>query len=522
MTVTTREEAVRRKFWIIPAVLSVALAGTAYGAEVTNVSPTGHVAAGTKPNIVFVLTDDLSMNLIKHMSAVRAMRRGGTSFDNYYVADGLCCPSRSTILTGRFPHNTGVTTNKNEQAGGGYQAFVKHGNPKRTYAVPLDQAGYRTGFFGKFLNGYDVDKHPVPPGWDEWTVASNGYSEIAGSYRITNVHHKGAGKHITKPDSYLTDYVGGAARDFTDRAHNAHQPFFLQLSTFAPHGGVSGSKTEPRFPPALRDRPGHEFKHGDCGVLDGKRVDCDALHVKRGTGLSEDTYRELDRDLRNRVRMVQSVNDQMIALRKHLADTGQLDDTYFVFSSDNGFHLGEHGLLRGKGTAYDHDTNVPLVVTGPGVKRGQVRHVFAQNTDLYPTFLRMAHLEPAKRDGHSLVGLLGTESPGPWRDGVLYEHQGREGPSVAGFDPDAFDGDTAARKFLPSAHTYNAVRTEEWLYVEYANGRHELYHLTSDAGQNHNVYRSHPQVADRLHKWLRNLHTCGKPGKPSCWSVANR
>ncbi len=512
----------RRKFWIIPAVLSVALAGTAYGAEVTNVSPTGHVAAGTKPNIVFVLTDDLSMNLVKHMSAVRAMRRGGTSFDNYYVADGLCCPSRSTIMTGRFPHNSGVTTNKNEQPGGGYHAFVKHGNPKRTYAVPLDQAGYRTGFFGKFLNGYDIHKHPVPPGWDEWTVASNGYSEIAGSYRITNVHHKGAGKHITKPDSYLTDYVGGAARDFTDRAHNAHQPFFLELSTFAPHGGVSGSKTEPRFPPAPRDRPGHEFEHGDCGVLDGKRVDCDTLHVKRGTGLGEDTYRQLDRDLRNRVRMVQSVNDQMIALRKHLADTGQLDHTYFVFSSDNGFHLGEHGLLRGKGTAYDHDTNVPLVVTGPGVKRGQVRHVFAQNTDLYPTFLRMAHLEPAKRDGHSLLGLLGTESPGPWRDGVLYEHQGREGPSVAGFDPDAFDGDTAARKFLPSAHTYNAVRTKEWLYVEYANGRHELYHLTSDPGQNHNVYRSHPQVADRLHKWLRKLHNCGKPGKPTCWSVANR
>ena len=106
----------RRKLWLIPAILSVAIAGTAYVAEATT-NETGS-AAGAKPNIVFVLTDDLSKNLVEHMSAVRAMRRDGTSFANYYVADGLCCPSRSTILTGRFPHNTGVTTNKNEQPGG--------------------------------------------------------------------------------------------------------------------------------------------------------------------------------------------------------------------------------------------------------------------------------------------------------------------------------------------------------------------------------------------------------------------
>ncbi|MGH3656829.1 MAG: sulfatase-like hydrolase/transferase, partial [Micromonosporaceae bacterium] len=313
----------------------------------------------------------------------------------------------------------------------------------------------------------------------------------------------------------------GESVEFIDRARTQSQPFFLQLSTFAPHSRVEPSDTEPKFPPAMRDRPGHEFPNGDCGVRNGVRTNCLDLKVRRGTGFDEATYRTLDRDLRNRVRMVQSLNDQMIRIRSHLAGTGQLANTYFVFSSDNGFHLGEHGLLRGKGSPYDHDTRVPLIMTGPGVTAGAERTQIVQNVDLYATFQQMAGLTPRASDGRGLLGLARGETPTNWREAALYEHQGSEGPWNPQLDPDDADRDraTAAAGFVPGRHTYIGLRTDTWLYVEYAGGRRWLFDLRTDPGQNNNVHSSHPVVADRLSTTVRTYHRCGKGTAPSCWSA---
>src|SRR3954466_11354254 len=130
-------------------------------------------AAQTRPNIVFVLTDDLSWNLVPYMPQVQQLQREGMTFERYVVTDSLCCPSRASILTGRYPHSTGVWGN--ERPTGGYFAF-RGAEQDDTFAPRLHAAGYRTGLLGKYLNGYHVRRppgrsSPVPPGWDRWFVA---------------------------------------------------------------------------------------------------------------------------------------------------------------------------------------------------------------------------------------------------------------------------------------------------------------------------------------------------------------
>src|SRR5204862_7644826 len=137
--------------------------------------PGARPAAAQRPNVVFVLTDDLAWNLVRFMPHVQALQRRGTTFSRYFVTDSLCCPSRSSIFTGRFPHSTGIFTNMG--ADGGFRAFRSRGWESQTYATALQPLGYRTGMGGKYLNGY-LPRNGVPPGWTDWRVAGNAYAEF--------------------------------------------------------------------------------------------------------------------------------------------------------------------------------------------------------------------------------------------------------------------------------------------------------------------------------------------------------
>ncbi len=490
-------------------------------------APAAQVAA--KKNIIFILTDDLSANLVPHMSAVSGLKSRGTTFSNYFVADSLCCPSRATIFTGEMPHNTGVRTNTNEGGDGGFAAFKKHQD--RTYAVALDNHEYRTGYFGKYLNGYKFGPDYNPPkGWDEWHVSSGGYGEF--DYRMTRFIKDAQGGPVheidqmrrdpQQPDStYLTDVLARRAVSFVNRS--AGQPFFLQVSTFSPHSRVGGNQSsEPRFPAAVRDRPrsdGGPTEHGDCGP----GVRCDQIRQARGGAFDENTAdkppwvrrgaltdqekRAIDKKFRDRVRMVQSVNDMIEQVLGSLTDA-QRQNTYVVFSSDNGFHLGQHRLLSGKGTAYDHDIQTPLVITGPGVLHQTVGRI-AQNVDLYPTFLRMADINPPDdRDGRSLLGLANGEQPAQWRKSALVEHKRLD----SGADPDA-----VLEAGNATAPTYQAIRTAGALYVRYASGTTEYYDLATDPAQVDNRPGAAPGWIDNE---LARLGRCGKPDQPTCWAEA--
>src|SRR3954454_6529960 len=206
------------------AALALALAALV-GAGTSSSAP-----AARQPNIVFVLTDDLSWDLVRFMPHVQALQKDGVTFSRYYVTDSLCCPSRSSIFSGRFPHNTGVFTNMAPD--GGFGVFNGRGEEKSTWAPSLQGAGYRTAMMGKYLNGYTpaglVNGKPlyVPPGWNEWDVAGNGYGEF--NY---NLNENGKLVHYAaQPQDYLTDVISGKAVDFINRSADAHSPFMLELA----------------------------------------------------------------------------------------------------------------------------------------------------------------------------------------------------------------------------------------------------------------------------------------------------
>nr|SBO90949.1 Choline-sulfatase [Nonomuraea gerenzanensis] len=517
--------------------VAVALAVVLAMASVASQAGAGTAGKPKRPNIIFFLVDDLSADLLPYMDTVSGLARNGTTFSDYYVSNSLCCPSRASMFTGQFPHNTGVATNKGSD-GGGYAAFEKHEG--RTYAVALDQAGYRTGYLGKYINEYPVsaDYH-VPVGWDEWHVAAGGgYSEF--KYQLTRyIKEETAQEKPLDPSGgkYLTDELGQRAVDFIDRSrrHAPGEPFFLQVSPFSPHSriGAEAGDKEPRFPPARRDRPKNqfpagEFPHGDCGG-----PDCTTLDVAELPAFNEDTadkpawvrrepigaqaVKELRKDFRDRIRMVQSVDDMVERVLAALSPE-ERRATYVVFTSDNGFHLGQHRLLRGKSTAYDHDVRVPLLVQRPTVGRpGDFTvEAIAQNVDLFATFLDMAGVRGEVRDGRSLLRLIHGHQVKDWREVALIEHV-RPDPNAPGEpDPDAEEVRAPANPGPPS---YVGVRTAGELYVEYeGDPRPEYYDTVADPHQESND-PDHPRTGE-LAGVLDRLAGCGQAGAMDCWSAA--
>ncbi|MEV0619629.1 sulfatase [Nonomuraea sp. NPDC050404] len=502
----------------------------------TSQAGAGAAGAPKRPNIVFFLVDDMSADLLAYMDTVSGLAKDGTTFSNYYVSNSLCCPSRASMFTGQYPHNTGVATNKGTD-GGGYQAFQKHEG--RTYAASLDQAGYRTGYLGKYINEYPVAAgYHVPVGWDEWHVAAGGgYNEFR--YELTRyIKEETAGDKPIDPSdgTYLVDELGERAVDFIARSreHAPDEPFFLQVSPFSPHSrvGYQAGQKEPRFPPARRDRPktawpAGEFPNGDCGG-----TDCLSIDVTTLPGFNEDTadkpswvrreplgakvVKDLRKDFRDRIRMVQSVDDMVERVLGSLT-AEEKRNTYVVFTSDNGFHLGQHRLLRGKSTAYDHDVRVPLLVKRPAAGRhgDLVSEAITQNVDLYATFLDMARVGPDNRDGRSLLPLIQGHKAKEWRQAALIEHVKPNPQAPGGPDPDA--DDVKAGNSQPP--TYAAVRTAGDLYVEYeGEPKPEYYDTVADPKQESND-PANARIAE-LDKVLEGLRNCGQPGAADCWAAS--
>lgn len=459
--------------------------------------PSGHGrGAGTKPNVIFVLTDDLSWDLVQYMKNVVQMKQRGLTFNRFFVADSLCCTSRASIFTGRYPHNTGVRTNFPPL--GGYGVFKARGDEQLSFAPALRSAGYRTGLMGKYLNGYlpgDTQggaKPYVPPGWDEWAVAGNGYPEY--DYRLNE-----NGKLVQyghQPQDYLTDVIAGKSVDFVKRAATDKRPFFLEIASFAPHGPFVPAPRHAGLFPNLRAPRTPSFNEADVSDKPG--------WLRTHPKLRKPGLRGVDNGFRDRARMVQAVDEMIGRLQQTLAEVGRDRDTYVVFGSDNGFHLGQHRLAGGKMTPYDTDIRVPVIVTGPGVPAGRENDALAQNTDFAPTFLDLAGAPvPGGTDGRSLAPFLRGEQPSGWRDVALVEHVK---PAPSADDPDRQDSAPGAP---PS---YNALRLPGALYVEYDTGEKEYYDLTKDPDDLNNLAKSLPEPRARaLSALLYALVRCAGP-----------
>ncbi|WP_285471566.1 sulfatase [Actinoplanes sp. NBRC 101535] len=462
--------------------------GTAMAAPDGEPAP---VRTATTPNIVYVLVDDLSKNLVQHMPNVVALQKEGTTFSNYAVTDSLCCPSRASILTGQFPHNTGIF--KNHGSDGGFKLFHSKGKEKSTFATDLQAAGYRTAFLGKYLNEYQP-RNPLgtgpytPPGWDYWVAGGNAYDNFDYSLNENGT----VTKYGTAPGDYLTDVLSAKASAFITSTAATGKPFMMEVATYAPHSP---------YTPAPRDAASFPGLKAPRTAAYDKLPSPAPQWLANHTPLTKKEKAATDADFRKRVQSVQSIDRMIGSLRATLTTAGVAGDTIVVFNSDNGYHLGEYRMASGKQTAYDTDVNVPLVVAGPGVQAGKTVDALVENIDLRATFADLAGSSaPADADGRSIKPLLAGEVPDQWRTVQLIEHRD---PAADPLDPDY----QVDKRNIPPA--YDAIRTATFTYVEYVDGTREYYDRTTDPDQLRNLGPTlKPERIAELHAALRGLATC--------------
>ena len=486
------------------AVVAISCAGLVGACTSSSTPPHPPQPPSTKPNIVFVLTDDLSVNLVPYMPHVLQMEKDGTSFSNYTVTDSLCCPSRASIFSGNFPHDTHVFDNT--AADGGFQTFNGRGEEDQTFATALQSAGYLTAMMGKYLNGYNPNQKLgtgspyVPPGWSEWDVAGNGYPEF--NYNL-NQDHK-IHKYGSDPSDYLTDVISQKGQDFITSAAAAKKPFMLELATFSPHLPYVPAPEDANKFPGLQAPRVENFNR--------KPLNAPSWFDQTHKTLTAADQAIIDKQFRLRVQDVQSVDRMIANLQTTLQKAGVAGNTVLVFSSDNGFHLGEYGLLSGKKTAFETDVRVPLVATGPGIPAGKVVAEPVENIDLAPTFETMGGARASSTiDGHDFSALLYGHNVSDWRTAALIEHHG------GAEDPNDPDASPPASGDPP---TYNAIRTVDFTYVEYIDGEKEYYDRVHDPYELDNIagQLSASKLA-ALHSAVEKLVNCH--GTASCWAAGH-
>ena len=433
-----------------------------------------------KPNVLVVMTDDQDVTSLRVMRKLRrTLGDGGVSFVNAFANTPLCCPARAIYLTGQYAHNNGVISNGG--ARGGFSAFDPRGN----LAEAVQGAGYRTGFIGKYMNGYwkAAERRPkraIPPGFDQW-IASLDHAMYG--YRL-NVD--GRLKRVgRRPRHYDTSVIARRAQRFIDRSLDRGEPFFLSLLTLAPHGEPRRIKRD--LWPSPRPAPRHRARFRKLRLpkppsFNLRDVSGKPRVVRKESRFSRAAKRELRRRHRSRLRSLLAVDDMVDRLILRLRERGALDDTYVIFTSDNGFLLGEH-RLQGKIHLYEESVRIPLLIRGPGIPAGATRRQLVGLVDLAPTINEITGAAPLREpDGISLVPLIADPQAEIDRSILLENHVGA-----------------------------SAVRAPGFFYAEHSrSGETELYDLEVDPHQLTNVrddarYRAD---RDRLAARLDELRDC--------------
>jgi N-acetylglucosamine-6-sulfatase len=474
-------------------------------------------ADGKRPNIILIVTDDQPASAFSSATmprTVRRLARPGTTFSQAIVTTPLCCPSRATMLTGQYGHNTGLLANSP-----GWPALPERNNTLPTW---LRRAGYRTAHVGKWLHHYGEStegKNAIAPGWSQWhTFLTLDYFD----YRLRVNGH--SVRYRDEPDDHLTRVLNRRAAGLAKRLLPKRKPLYLQLDHLAPHTGRGGSGRcrgnavpDPRDRKLFRKQPlplPPNFNEADVSdkppfaselpLLDGSQVNSAQRRYRCGLA----SLRAVDRGIGKLVR----------AVRK----SGERRHTAIIFTSDNGFFAGEHRMLRGKVLPYEESARVPLVVLLPrrlAGENGQPSTVAepVANLDLAPTILELAGALPCRKDdcrildGRSLVGLArGSTSGWPSDRAIAVE----------------YDGVGSTAPVYGGACAYAGLRTPERLFVEHTElpnpaagyacepspGAQELYHLDSDPFQLENLAFTDPvrTAAERaaLSARLDSLRSC--------------
>jgi N-acetylglucosamine-6-sulfatase len=444
-------------------------------------------ALTAKPNIVFILTDDMRKDDMMYMPKTRSVLKAkGMSFSHAFVSNALCCPSRATIMRGQYSHNTKVWTNGGPS--GGWQAFRNNGLQRDNVATRLDSAGYRTALIGKYFNGYNTTS--VPPGWDRWFATEGGYFNYDANDQGT-IRHFG-----TAASDYQTDVLKRRAKAFVGTSVTTGKPFFAYVAPIAPHREKGSVKPVP----APRDEHTYDgLKAPRTPSFNEPDVSDKPSWIRKLPKLSATEKAKIDDRHASRAESLQAVDDLVAGVVGKLSEEGVLGNTYIFFTSDNGEHEGEHRIPAKKARPYEEDVRMPLLVRGPGVAAGHQVSKLVLNTDYLPTFTDLAcpSSSPCNTqnysyvpDGRSLRPVLKGNATA-WRSAVLLEaHHTPEG------------GATPAS---------SGIRTSGTKYVEYALGKRELYFLGHDPYEQWNTYPAAKPSA-RLVSRLHALRTCAGGG----------
>jgi N-acetylglucosamine-6-sulfatase len=451
-----------------------------------------------KPNIVFILADDMRKDDLKYMPKTRSLlAEKGMSFEHAFVSNALCCPSRATILRGQYAHNTGVWSNKANVSEGGWQAYRKNGLEQDNVATRLDAAGYRTGLFGKYFNGYNQGNTHVPPGWDRW------FASGAFRYFDYDANDQGTIRHFGTSDSdYVTDVVGKKAKTFISTSAAQGKPFFAYVAPIAPHNPAT---------PAPRDRHSYDgVKAPRLPSFNEKDVSDKPTWIRSRPRLTADDIAAIDIRREKRVETLQALDDLVAGVVNTLYNANAMSNTYIFFTSDNGRAQGEHRRPSGKANSYEEDIHMPLLVRGPDpavgsvpkVRPGSTTNKLALNTDYLPTFtdLACAPSHPCGPqvtqkwsyvpNGRSLRPVLEGNATS-WRSAILLEgHQG---------------------SWTYAAATSSGIRTvvgtsKQQKYIEYEGGAREFYNLGADPYELTNKYPAATPAG--LASRLQALKTC--------------
>ena len=240
---------------------------------------------------------------------------------------------------------------------GGFETAHANNVEKSTVATAMQSAGYTTGLFGKYLNGYPNTVSPsyVPPGWDTWSSSSKG--NAYGEFNYTLNQNGAQVRYGSKPTDYGTDVYSRQTTTFIDHAKTAGKPFFAYLAVYAPHQPATPAPQDAKTFRGLKAQRDPAYNEAD--------VSDKPAFIRNLPLMTAQVQTRVDRLARRRAQSLQAVDRDVAALVAHLAQIGELDNTYIVFTSDNGFHLGQHRMPAGKQTAYETDIHLPLLVRGP-------------------------------------------------------------------------------------------------------------------------------------------------------------
>jgi N-acetylglucosamine-6-sulfatase len=494
---------------------AVSTAGSTVGSTAVSTA-VKRAAAIARPNIVFLMVDDMRKDELRFMPATRAwLAQGGATFASGVAPNPLCCPARASVLTGVYSHNHKVWSHV---APYGFHSF----NDRSTLAVWLRRAGYTTTYLGKYLNGYG-EQPPygqttgrsvqyVPPGWSQWRASIDGGLPLThpmhgGTYGYfdTTLNNRGNG-FLNYEGRYQTDVYADLTVASIKRLAPKSAPFFSYVSFTAPHGGGPREADDPapvyntwgggwdtmvtparpqraygRFDAVITQAPGRTWYDEPATDLRPAFYQVPPI----GTG----EWASIQEAARQRAESLSVVDHAIDRIMIALRNSGELGRTIVVFTSDNGYFLGEQRIRQGKSYPYGPSGRVPLLVRGPGIPGGVVRRDPFLSIDFAPTLARAAGVAtPYATDGVSMLAVARTGDRG-WQRAVLTETPappgGARGPVIG-------------------------IRTWRYLYTNWRSGDEELFDLSKDPAERHNVagrpeYRT---VLDLLRQSLAQQKSC--------------